>query len=230
MRCDLSPLDDPRVRQAINLAVDKDALIREVLPGRGRQLNGPLSDRHFGRNPKTLPYPYDPESAKKLLREAGLRTGFSLNVHAPFSIPEEGPRLAENVALALKSIGIDAKVVLHDDRTEYARKIAEKELDGIFCFDSSPLGTYKVLNEKLDSRQEGTWWQGYESGEFNALLSEAVRTIADDARQEIYFRAYDILRNDAPWLFLYQSVRSWIGGKDIKKDRVPFDDLGYPVF
>lgn len=211
IRCDQPPLDDPRVRRALNFLTDKDRIIQEVLQGRGRPLNGPLSDRHFGADPSLPPYPFDPAAAASLLREAGLAQGFALDIHAPLTIPDEGPRLAGIVAENLRAGGIETQVILHEDRAEYARKIAAKELNGIFCFDSSPLGTYKVLKEKLDSRTRGTWWQGYHNDEFNRLLSTASETIDDDARRETYRRAYRILRDDAPWLFLYSPVRAWIG-------------------
>jgi peptide/nickel transport system substrate-binding protein len=233
IRCDLPPFDDPRVRRAFNLLVDKDRIIREVLYGRGRPLNGPLSDRHFGADPDLPPYPFDPAGATALLREAGMEKGFTLNIHAPLIIPDEGPRLAHLVAEQLGAAGIETRVVLHEDRTEYARKIALKELDGISCFDSSPPGTYKVLKEKLDSRARGTWWQGYHNDEFNRLLSKASETAGDGARRETYRRAYGILRDDAPWLFLYSPVRSWIGRPGESggepEGRVSFDSLGFPA-
>ena len=229
IRCDRPPLDDPRARLAFNLGLDKERLIREILHGLGRPLNGPLSDRHFGRDPSVPPHPYDPGRALRLLREAGLEEGFPLDVHAPCRIPDEGPRLAEFVAEGLRELGIDARPVLHEDRTEYARKIAAGELDGLFCFDSSPPGTYKVLREKLDSRTRGPWWQGYHNDEFDALLSKAAETEDRSARQKIYFKAYGILHREAPWIFLYQPDRFWIGNK---RNTPPagFDSLGYPSF
>ncbi len=231
IRSDLPPLDDPRVRRALNLLVDKERIIRKILRGRGRPLNGPLSDRHFGADSSLPPYPHDPAKAVELLREAGLTKGFNLNIHAPRTIPDEGPQLARFVAEDLSSAGIQTRIILHEDRTAYARKIAAKELDGIFCFDSSPLGTYKVLREKLDSRERGPWWQGYHNEDFNRLLSKAAETVDPTARREIYLKAYRILREDAPWIFLYSPLKAWIGRRGVMSGtsdyRVSFDSLGF---
>jgi peptide/nickel transport system substrate-binding protein len=161
--------------------------------------------------------------AAELLDRAGYKDGLKLSVHAPTSIPSEGPRLASAVAEDVRRIGIEAQIVLHDDRPEYARKVANKELEGLLCFDSSPLSSYKVLREKFDSRFAGPWWQGYESEAFNSLLSQ-VAAAADTARREsLYKQAYRLLHHDAPWLFLYAPERFW----GVKEGSITIDDAGY---
>ncbi len=225
--CRRPPLDDIRIRRALNLAVDVDALIRDVIHGHGYPLNGPFSSRHFAFDPGIEAYPHDPEAAQELLKEAGLTGDFTLEVHAPTSIPDEGPALAEFVTASLQRVGIKALTRLHEDRTEYARKIAENELQGIYCFDSSPLSSYKVLHEKLDSRYAGTWWQGFHNDKLNKLISRATETCNRTERQQIYREAYRILHEDPPWVFLYQPRRFWISGSSSGIVQDSFDDLGF---
>ncbi|MFO7849273.1 MAG: ABC transporter substrate-binding protein [Spirochaetia bacterium] len=213
INCLRAELNDPRVRRAINLAVDVESIIETCVSGHARPLNGPLSARHFACDPRIPPYPHDPEKARALLSESGLDNGFVLEVHAPRTLPSEGPALARAVAKDLEKIGLTTRAVIHEDRYEYARKVAHKELDGLTCFDSSPPSSYKVLNEKIDSRFAGPWWQGYHNNEVNKLLSEAAATPDRNSRQKIYHRAYRLLHDDPPWLFLYNPDRFWAAGK-----------------
>jgi len=217
--CSSHPFNDIRIRQALNYAVDKEKLIESIVYGQGKVLNGPFSDRHFAHDPSIAPYPWDPEKAGQLLKEAGYtasseenKTGsgaLQVDIHAPTSLPGEGPALAEFLAESFRSIGIHPRVHLHQDRFEYARKVAAKELHGLFCFDSSPGSSYKVLHEKLDSSFAGTWWQGYHSEQLNELISRAAAAGDDSLRRKIYRSAYRILHDEAPWLFLYQARRFW---------------------
>src|SRR4029434_200075 len=68
------PFDDKRVRQALNYAVNKDAIVRDVLKGTGSLSRGPVLPATWGADPGLKPYPYDPERAKKLLGEGGCAT------------------------------------------------------------------------------------------------------------------------------------------------------------
>ncbi len=227
VECRAEPLNDPRVRQALNYAVDTERLISEVACGHGKPLNGPFSDRHFAHDPQLLPYPYDPQKARELLKEADVPEDFVLEVHAPTTIPEEGPALARFLAACYQHIGLKAKVRIHEDRSEYARQITAKELHGVFCFDSSPLSSFKVLHEKLDSRFGGVWWQGYHNGEMNSLISRASATDEPSARRALYQQAYRILHKDAPWVFLYQPRRFWAGHSSFRITDQDFNDLGF---
>ncbi|MDY7030199.1 MAG: ABC transporter substrate-binding protein, partial [Spirochaetota bacterium] len=244
IECGRPPLDNPQVRQALNYAVDKERLIREIVRGLAYPLNGPFSNRHFAHDPSISPYPHDPQRARRLLEEAGvvrspgrsaggvvepgtaMHQDFRLHIHAPTAIPNEGPTLTEFLAGAYRGIGLDVKVHLHEDRAEYARKVAEKELHGIFFFDSSPLSSFKVLHEKIDSRRAGTWWQGYRSDEVNRLISRAASNPDDTERAEIYRQAYRILHEEAPWVFLYQPRRFWLFNTS-SRTAMPVDDLGH---
>ena len=208
MNLDTGYLGDVRTRRALNYAADKRTIIREILHGQGAALNGPLSSLHFGCDPELPPYDHDPEQARELLAEAGLK-GQEVLIHSPLSLPDEAPRLTELLAEQFRQIDIDARIEYHEDRFEYARSIAEKRFQGLFCFDSSPLSTFRVLREKLDSRFHGPWWQGYHDEQANDLLSRAAASADTAARQVLYRQAYRIYRDEAPWLYLYRPHRLW---------------------
>ena len=112
---DQPPLDDPRVRQAINYAIDREAITNDLLRG----ICIPSSGMAFPTSPlwKTEQrYPYDPEKAKALLAEAGLADGFRIAIRVPTSgssmltpVP-----MAEWIQRDLAQVGIDLQILTHD--------------------------------------------------------------------------------------------------------------------
>jgi peptide/nickel transport system substrate-binding protein len=214
---------DRRVRQALNYALDKDKIIDEVKKGAATPLNGYLTPHHFGYNPETPIYPYDPERARKLLTEAGYRDGLKLVFDIPSVMPDEAPELTKMMAKQLDDIGVSIEVVEHQDRPAYAEMVREKKINDGCCFDSSPRSTYRVLREKIQSTLRGPWWQGYENKQVNSLIEQAQATFNTTERQKIYQRIYTIIRDDAPWIFLYRPTRYW-GVHSTLKDWKPRTD------
>jgi peptide/nickel transport system substrate-binding protein len=200
---------DVRVRQALNYALDVPALIREAVGGAARPLNGPLTPPHFGHDPATEPYPHDSTRARALLAEAGFANGLNLIIDVPTTHPDEAPRLAELMAEQLIEVGVTVQVKTFDDRPAYAEMVKAKRIDDACCFDSSPFSTWRVLREKFHAGVRGAWWQGYENPQVDALLDQAAAVIDTARRQALYRRAYRLIRDDAPWIFLYSPTLTW---------------------
>lgn len=196
-------LTDPRVRRAINLGVDRVALIDKVLNGAGYPLDGFISPVHFGYDPDSTGFPYDPDQAQSLLADAGFGGGLKLTLDSPTSLPNEAVLLSNSLAEQLSEIDIELDIVYTEDRLEYANKVRLKDIHDLCVFDSSPLSTYRVLKEKVDSRFAGSWWQGYSNAEIEKLLDEAQVTVNYESREALYRKCYRLLNNDPPWLYLY---------------------------
>jgi peptide/nickel transport system substrate-binding protein len=197
------PLEDPRVRLALNLAVDRQALIDAVLNGAGYPLHGFVSPNHFGYDADQPSIPYDPDRAQALLKQSGYGAGLSLTLDSPISLPNESVRLSQALAEQLIRIGVEINIVYTEDRELYANKVRLKDIHDMCVFDSSPLSTFRVLKEKIDSRFEGSWWQGYQNTEVERLLDMAQETAVDSRRELIYKQCYRRLNEDPPWLYLY---------------------------
>lgn len=217
------PGQDPRVRQALNYALDVDEIIREIKDGAARPLNGYLTPHHFGYNHETPAYPYDPEQARSLLVEAGYPKGLDLVFDLPTAMPDEAPALARLMAEQYARVGIRLELVEHEDRAAYSEMVREKRINDAACFDSSPRSTYRVLREKLHSGLKGPWWEGYDSPEVNALIQEAQATLQDRERQAIYREVYSIVTEDAPWIFLYSPIR-YYGASSLLPEWAPRAD------
>jgi len=211
------PCKDRRVRQALNYALDVNKIIRDIKHGSATPLNGYLTPLHFGYNPETLVYPHDPEKARSLLAEAGYGDGLKLVFDIPSGMPDEAPQLAQMMAEQYKQVGISVKIIEHEDRAAYSEMVRNKNINDACCFDSSPRSTYRVLREKIQSTLQGPWWQGYESNEVNDLIRQAESTFNIPERQNIYRKIYRIIRDDAPWIFLYRPTRYW-GVRSTMKD------------
>jgi peptide/nickel transport system substrate-binding protein len=214
------PCMDRRVRQALNYALDVDQIIEEVKKGAASRLNGYLTPHHFGYNPETPVYPYDPEKARNLLAEAGYGDGLNLVFDIPTVMPNEARELTAMMVEQYEQVGISVEVVEHEDRPGYAQMVREKRINDACCFDSSPRSTYRVLREKIQSTLRGPWWQGYENLEVNALIEQAEATVSDTERQKIYQQIYTMITDDAPWIFLYRPTNYW-GARSTVKDWKP---------
>jgi len=102
---DQTPLKDLRVRQAINLAINREDLIRYGAMGNGRLLGGytvPEDPNHAGLQP----YPFDVPKARKLLKEAGYAKGFRLSMVVDVKVP---PQIENIIAVSLRRIGITVR-------------------------------------------------------------------------------------------------------------------------
>jgi len=200
------PLKDPRVRLALNLGVDREALIDSVLNGAGYPLSGFVSPVHFGFDPGQTPILFDPNRARALLKESGYSEGLSLTLDSPTSLPNEAVRLSEALSDQLIRIGVEINIVYTEDRELYANKVRLKDIHDMCIFDSSPLSTFRVLKEKVDARFEGSWWQGYHNEEVEKLLDTAQSTADNSHRKAIYKQCFRLLNEDPPWLYLYNAM------------------------
>jgi len=203
------PGADRRVRQALNYALDVDAIIQEVKGGAATRLSGYLTPHHFGYDPGTPAYPHNPDWARSLLAEAGYADGFELVLDIPAGMPDEAPDLARLMAEQYSQVGISVKIVVHEDRAAYSEMVREKRINNACCFDSSPRSTWRVLREKISSDLRGPWWEGYDNPRVNELIGEAAATFNDRERQTIYREIYEMITDDAPWIFLYSPTRYW---------------------
>ncbi len=203
-----APLADPRLRLALNLAIDRDALVARVLKGAGTPLHGFISPVHYGADRSAPPFVQDRARARRLIAEAGHGGGLTLDVYCPTRLPDEAQALTAEVEAQLADLGIRFRVHPEADRTHYANQVRLKAIHDLCVFDSSPMSAFRVLHEKIDSRVKGAWWEGYANRQVEAVLDTARRTVDPAAREDLYRRCYRMLQQDPPWLYLYNHRRT----------------------
>ena len=216
---------DGRVRRALNLALDVDAIISEAVAGAAKPLNGIFTPLHFGYDPDTPVYSYNPEQAKSLLAEAGHGGGMKLVMDIPTRMPDEARKLAQMMSGMYSEVGVSVEVKEYEDRQAYAEMVRAKKIHDLCCFDSSPLSTFRVMREKIHSGIKGPWWEGYTNVEVDALIERAEATLDESLRRRIYRLAYRMIRDDAPWVFLYSPVRFWGVGPRLRGWRPRMDGV-----
>jgi len=206
------PFDDKRVRQALNFAVNKDAIVRDVLKGTGTLSKGPVLPGTWGADPALKAYPYDPEKAKKLLAEAGYPNGFS----ATMWVPESGSGMQAPVAMStvmqsnLKAVGVNVTLQTMEWGA-YLTKLRSKEQD-LFAL-SWMAGTEDpdmVMYPLLHSSQwtpVGPNRALYKNARFDELLQQARLTTDQAKRAQLYKEAQRILVDDAPWVFVDHEIQ-----------------------
>lgn len=106
----VKPLDNVKVRRALQLALDRKLLLKAVTGGRGRIENGIFPYGLTGHNPKLDEIPYDPAEAKRLLEEEGYGDGFELEIDCTDSTTGSQMDLLELAAYMWSEIGVDAHI------------------------------------------------------------------------------------------------------------------------
>ncbi len=206
------PFDDKRVRQALNYAVNKDAIVKDVLKGTGAASRGPVLPGTWGADPALKAYPYDPERAKKLLAEAGYPSGFSTTLW----VPESGSGMQAPVAMStvmqsnLKAVGVNVSLQTMEWGA-YLAKLRTKEQE-LFAL-SWMAGTEDpdmVMYPLLHSSQwtpVGPNRALYKNARFDTLLQQARLTTDQAKRAQLYREAQRILVDDAPWVFVDHEIQ-----------------------
>jgi peptide/nickel transport system substrate-binding protein len=217
MRTDEPPLDDPKVRQAVNLAIDREAIVENVVFGAGEPARSTLSSTSWGLTDDVPEIPYDPDQARELL--GGER--YSIEMLEPPSYPQVSQVIEQNLA----EVGIDVKL---------------RRMDWGQLIETYYNGDYQILMSDLLGSQRpdpgatlSAWYMpngafnatAYSSDEITGLLEEA-GTIEDQAERETLYTEVQTLAQDAaPYAPIYhpKTVRAW--ADDIQGLEIPPDGL-----
>jgi peptide/nickel transport system substrate-binding protein len=206
------PFDDVRVRKAINYAIDKQEIIDGVYLGLGINIASPYKPGTRWSNPNLQPYPYDPEKAKALLKEAGFvlnssgileRNGKPLSFEIITNQNKEREKSAVLIQRRLKTVGIEVKIRIIEWASLISRFIKKSEFEAII------LG----WSLSLDPDQYGIWHSsqqggdkfnfiGYNNPKVDKLLEQGRTELDPDKRQVIYHQFAKELLEDSPIIYL----------------------------
>ncbi|MGF1560654.1 MAG: ABC transporter substrate-binding protein [Geminicoccaceae bacterium] len=203
------PFTDPKVRKALNMAIDKEAIIEAVFQGAGKVAKNPIPPTIWSYNEDTVDDPYDPEAARAMLEEAGV-TDLKTNIWA---MPVQRPynpnarRMAELIQADWAEIGVEAEIVSYE-WGEYLDRSKAGEHDSLLLGwtgdNGDPDNFLAVLLgcDGVGGSNRSRWC--YEP--FEELIQKA-KTISDqDERAEIYKEAQLVFKEQAPWATIAHSV------------------------
>lgn len=224
MRTDREPFDDPKVREAVSRAINREELVQSLYKGNAVVANGPLPPILFGYDSTLEPYGYDQEKAKQLLAEAGYNESNPLKFEL-MSYPNPRPynavggdSLATAIQGYLKQVGVEVTITSaawseHKENVKNGK--GEAFLYGWIGDNGDPDNFLYAL---LSSSQigEGRLNEAkYSNKEFDDLLMQAQQTSNNDERVQLYSEAQHILVKDAPWVFISHSMDMAATGKTI---------------
>ncbi len=203
------PFANKLVRQAANYAINKKAIVEDVLEGTAEIAAGPTPPAFaWAYNEGLEAYPYDPEKARALLKEAGVE-----NAELTFYVTEGGSGMLDPVAMGtaiqadLKKVGFDVKIETFEWNTFLGKVnpgLAGKADMAEMAWMTNDPDTLPYLALRTDAfPDKGGFNSGYYSNPTVDKLLEAARTSTDQAeRAKLYQQMQEIVREDAPWVFV----------------------------
>ncbi len=200
----VKPLDDRRVRQALNHALDREGLIEDLSFGRFALARGILPPGTLGFNPKLAGYAYDPARARQLLKEAGYPGGQGLPPIEIWANVKNEPVLREHefVRRALDAVGVRVEFRYLTDWPQYVKKLAGGECPVFLYALFADVPDPDTFLGKLHSQNPQNFF-GYSNHTVDQLLTEARREPDAVRRVELYRRAEQLVVDDAPLLPIF---------------------------
>lgn len=206
------PFDDPRVRKAIDMAIDKKALVDAVFRGTGKVARNPLPPTSWAYDASTPDAVFDPAAARQALAAAGVKDlhmkVWAMPVQRPYN--PNAQRMAEMIQSDLAKIGVTVEVVTYE-WVEYLARSKALDRDGAMLFGftgdngdpdnflSVPLGCAGV-----GATNRANWC----FPAFDEVLKQAAGIVDPDARTKLYAKAQQIFREQTPWVVIAHSVVS----------------------
>ncbi|MFB5675303.1 ABC transporter substrate-binding protein [Paenibacillus terreus] len=192
---------DPKVREAIELAIDKQTLVDSVLGGAGVPTQEAVGPGILGFNPDlSNTNLYDPERAKQLLTEAGYPNGVELTLSSPASTKEVAEAIAAYLTEANFKVNLEILEQTQYKQRDNSNTFKELALQGKgnSMFEAPlPLEIFRSDNAKGQT--------DYSNPEVDALLRQASVNLNDEEREKQYQKVQAILAEDRPRIFLYQN-------------------------
>lgn len=197
-----APFDDVRVRQAVNHAVDVDAIIESLYRGYATRLATVVDTAALGYDSSITPFEYDPEKAKQLLAEAGYPDGFETNFDAFTGSIADHSQTAQAITDYLRNVGINANLNMMEFGAFGPRRVAN-EAGPLFIYSFGDWAGEPSF--MLEWMMQGDGSLFYQNPEILALLEEASANFDTDERVETYAEVQRLLREDAGFLYLFQA-------------------------
>ena len=214
------PLQNKKVRQALQYGIDVDAIIRTVLKGRARRLEGqPLTNEYFGYQQDLKAYPYDPERTKKLLAEARFPNGFEATFKYPHGRYAQDKEVSEAIAAQLLKVGVRTRQVVLEPG-EFLTQLSALGLRDIFFAGSLPPPDAHYFYTQFMCDFRYAYWC---RPDFDALVRKAVTTPDDKDRNKVYREIALLLQDDPTGVSLYAPHDLYATSKNVAGWR-PYKD------
>ncbi|MCQ4085321.1 ABC transporter substrate-binding protein [Saccharibacillus sp. JS10] len=195
----VNKMDDPKVRQALEMAVNRPQIVEKLLKGNGEIVDNMLPSTHPFYDSSIEPYPFDPEGAKKLLQEAG----WDFNQVIPFSIPvgnKVREQASELVAADWKSIGLKIEIQKFDFPTLLQKLVANDYEVGVVTipYTADPSSVFNYFTPKSSMN-----FTGIDDPKLTDLIELGAKETDTDARKEAYNQVQQYFHENVPQFAMY---------------------------
>jgi peptide/nickel transport system substrate-binding protein len=201
---DIAPFDDPRVGQALNMAIDVDTIASALVSSQSRRLASIFPDsRAIGFDPELAPFTFDPEAARSLLQESGLGDGFDVDLEF---VASERNDIVESIAAYLGDVGVNVNLVSTELATFNStwKETGSAPLRFVSwrpVFDPHTLLSLMFASTGPLSR--------YADPDVDAAIATGAATLEPDARAETYRGLARRMREVPPAVLLWNLATSY---------------------
>lgn len=199
------PLQDVRVRQALNYAVDRELIARVLLRGKSRGAGQPGPAGTFGHDPDLPPFPYDPARARELLAEAGYPDGFRLLAEVlPNAFPADG-LIFQTAAHYLRKVGVEL-TLRNLTFPQYLRNLQQNSFAGDAFGTAWNSAPYDDVTRPMELFSCARRKPFFCDEALTAELERAKRIIPEEERRQAMHELSRRYREVAPALFLVEQI------------------------
>ena len=199
------PTEDPLVRQAMNYAVDREAIIDVLFDGFADLATGMITPENLGFNASVEPFPYDPDRARELLAEAGYANGFEIGMACPIGAYTNFEEVCQAVAGYLEEVGITLAggEVEFMETGVYWDLQANKELSPLFgdSWSASEGEAYPRLFGSLGGMDAS--YSAWSDPAIDDYLLQISETFDREARAGLYAELQQLMMDNPPFIYLY---------------------------
>ncbi|RCK50742.1 ABC transporter substrate-binding protein [Thalassospira profundimaris] len=203
-----NPMTKLKVRQAINYAIDREALVKVMLKGKSKVVNAACFPSQFGCTDDVTKYPYDPAKAKELLAEAGYPDGFSVDFYA-----YRDREYAEAIMGYLNAVGINTNFkflqysALRELRMSQGVPMSFQTWGSYSINDVSAITSEFFKLGSLDSAHDE---------QVKEWLDTADSSIDPEKRKEYYKKALQRIADEAYWAPLFSYNSNYVFTRDLE--------------
>ncbi|WP_203077434.1 ABC transporter substrate-binding protein [Falsiroseomonas ponticola] len=222
-----NPWLDPRVREAMSLAINRDAIVERLMEGRARVANQAVPAGFFGHSDRIPPARFDADRARALLREAGYANGFQTGLACPNDRFVNDSKICEAVAQQLQRVGIRVDLSAQPRATFFPQR-ARREWPlhaagwGSLTGESSYFLTSQIHTPNRDLGLGAINYSGISDSEADALIQRGRQILDDGERRRVLEAAMErtIAQNLVIPILTFEAI--WAG----RADRVRFTPRG----
>jgi peptide/nickel transport system substrate-binding protein len=222
-----NPFNDLKVRQALSMALNRQAIVDRIMEGEAVVAGQLLPDIYQGTSKTLKPVAYNVDGARKLLAEAGFPNGFSLTIHGPNGRYPNDTKVIEAVAQMFTRIGIETKVETLPPAVFFSRasnggpnRTPEFSmiLAGWSAGTGEASGSLGPLLGTFDTQSGiGTANRGrYSNPKVDELLKKALATVNDSERAKLLAEGTEVAINDVGLIPVYYNKNTWAARKGLR--------------